>query len=332
MAKATAARTNFAIPTPVPLVTQRPPTAVETVTPYPDEPVESTPAQERLDFTELGDQPGITDSLVPFGEPLLEARNVRVEFQGLVAVADASLRVDQGQIVGLIGPNGAGKTTLFNAVSGLVVPTAGTVHLFGQDVTDQPVHERARRGLGRTFQAIQLFGQLSVYENLLVATHTNNPCRLIDNVALTRRGLRYEAAAADAVRRVIRFMGLTDVADRPVSGLPFGILRQVEIARTLVTGSPLVMLDEPASGLDNAETDRLSELLLGLREGLGLSLLLIEHDVRMVTEVSDYMYVLVHGEIISHGVPSAVRSDPEVVAAYLGDAAAHTPALEAASA
>jgi branched-chain amino acid transport system ATP-binding protein len=126
-------------------------------------------------------------------------------------------------------------------------------------------------------------------------------------------------------------MGLTEVADRPVSGLPFGILRQVEIARTLVTGSPLVMLDEPASGLDNAETDRLSELLLGLREGLGLSLLLIEHDVRMVTEVSDYMYVLVHGEIISHGNPTAVRSDPEVVAAYLGDAAAHESALEAVS-
>lgn len=328
--RSSAARTNFAVPTPVPLATQRPAPAVEEVpVPYPaDEP--TVAGTGRLDFSRLGDNPGITESLVPFGEPLLEARNVRVEFQGLVAVANASLRLDQGQIVGLIGPNGAGKTTLFNAISGLVTPTSGSVHLFGDDVTDRPVHERARRGLGRTFQAIQLFSQLSVYENLLVATHTNNPCRLIDNVALTRRGLRYEAAAADAVRRVIHFMGLTDVADRTVSGLPFGILRQVEIARTLVTGSPIVMLDEPASGLDNAETDRLSELLLGLREGLGLTLLLIEHDVRMVTEVSDYMYVLVHGEIISDGTPSAVRADPDVIAAYLGDSGAH--AAEAVSA
>jgi sulfate-transporting ATPase len=327
--RSSAARTNFAVPAPVPLTIHRPAPTIEEVPPYPVE-ASTVTETERLDFTRLGDDPGVTATLVPFGEALLETRNVRVEFEGLVAVADASLRLDQGQIVGLIGPNGAGKTTLFNAISGLETPTSGTVHLFGEEVTAKPVHERARRGLGRTFQAIQLFSQLSVYENLLVATHTNNPCRLIDNVALTRRGLRYEAAAADAVRRVINFMGLTDVADRAVSGLPFGILRQVEIARTLVTGSPIVMLDEPASGLDNAETDRLSELLFGLREGLGLTLLLIEHDVRMVTEVSDYMYVLVHGEIISQGTPSEVRADPEVIGAYLGDSTA--PVVEAVSA
>jgi branched-chain amino acid transport system ATP-binding protein len=253
------------------------------------------------------------------GVPVLEARGIRVEFDGLVAVDNASLTLHEGQIVGLIGPNGAGKTTLFNAVSGLVRPTSGTVHLFGDDVTDLDVHVRARRGLGRTFQAIQLFPQLTVYENLLVATHANNGSGLFSHVALTRSGLRHEAAAEDVVRRVVAAMGLEAVADRTVAGLPFGVLRQVEIARTVVTGSPVVMLDEPASGLDNAETDRLSDLLYGLRDRLGLTLLLIEHDVRMVTEVSDYMYVLVYGKIVAAGTPDEVRNDPVVTAAYLGE-------------
>ena len=252
--------------------------------------------------------------------PMVEVRDVRVEFDGLVAVDDASLRIEPGEIVGLIGPNGAGKTTLFNAISGLVVPTRGTVSMFGQDVTSSPVHERAQLGLGRTFQAVQLFPQLSVYENLLVATPPNTPTGLLSHVFVTRRGVRSEAAAAETVRRAITFMGLQDVADRTVSALPFGVLRRVEITRTLVTGSPVVMLDEPASGLDNVETDQLSALLRDLRDELGLSLLLIEHDVRMVTALSDRMYVLVHGKIVAEGTPAHVRNDPAVVAAYLGEA------------
>ncbi|HEX8004149.1 MAG TPA: branched-chain amino acid ABC transporter permease/ATP-binding protein [Mycobacteriales bacterium] len=252
---------------------------------------------------------------------VIDVRGVRVEFDGLVAVDNADLQVGPGEIVGLIGPNGAGKTTLFNAISGLVTPTSGTVSLFGEDVTELPVHERARRGLGRTFQAIQLFPQLSVYENLLVATHASNPTGLYAHVFLTRRGVRHEAAAEESVKRAIRFMRLEPFADRTVAGLPFGVLRRVEIARTLVGGWPVVMLDEPASGLDNAETDQLSELLLDLRARLGVSLLLIEHDVRMVTGVSDRMYVLVHGKMVASGTPDVVREDPTVIAAYLGEAA-----------
>jgi sulfate-transporting ATPase len=272
-----------------------------------------------VDLSRLGDDAGVPAGLVAPGIPVLEARDIRVEFDGLVAVDHASLKLHEGQIVGLIGPNGAGKTTLFNAMSGLNQPTSGTVHMFGEDVTPLPVHERAQLGLGRTFQAIQLFPQLSTYENLLVATHANNGSGLFSHVALTRTGLRHEAAAEEVVRKVVAAMGLESVADRTVAGLPFGVLRQIEIARTLVTGSPIVMLDEPASGLDNAETDRLSELLFGLRDKLGLTLLLIEHDVRMVTEVSDYMYVLVYGKIVSEGVPADVRRDPVVTAAYLGE-------------
>jgi ABC-type branched-subunit amino acid transport system ATPase component/branched-subunit amino acid ABC-type transport system permease component len=269
--------------------------------------------------------------IVGDGAPVIDVRDVRVEFDGLVAVDKASLRVEPGQIVGLIGPNGAGKTTLFNAISGLVVPTSGTVSLFGEDVTSLAVHERAALGLGRTFQAVQLFPQLSVYENLLVATHSNNPTGLHSHVLLTRRGVRMEAAAEETVRQAIRFMHLEDVADRTVAGLPFGVLRRVEITRTLVTGAPVVMLDEPASGLDNRETDELSTLLLELRNRLGLSLLLIEHDVRMVTAVSDHMYVLVHGKLVADGTPEQVRQDPVVVAAYLGadEAAAEAEAVPA---
>ena len=282
------------------------------------------------DLSRFGDDAGV--EIEESETPILEARDIRVEFDGLVAVDHASLQLRPGQIVGLIGPNGAGKTTLFNAISGLVRPTSGSVHLFGQDVTERGVHERAKLGLGRTFQAIQLFSQLTVYENLLVATHANNDSGMFDHVALTRSGLRHEAAAEAVVRRVVDALGLADVADRNVAGLPFGILRQVEIARTVVTGSPIVMLDEPASGLDNAETDRLSELLLGLRDRLGLTLLLIEHDVRMVTQVSDYMYVLVYGKIVSEGIPADVRRDPVVTAAYLGEPAGtdSQEALEAA--
>jgi ABC-type branched-subunit amino acid transport system ATPase component/ABC-type branched-subunit amino acid transport system permease subunit len=252
----------------------------------------------------------------------IEVTDVRVEFDGLVAVNEASLTVGAGEIVGLIGPNGAGKTTLFNAISGLVTPTRGDVRIFGHEATAMPVHERARLGLGRTFQAIQLFPQLSVYENLLVATHTSNPTGVAAHIALTRRAVRHEAAAEETVRRAVRFMRLEAEADRPVAGLPFGVLRRVEIARTLVAGSPVVMLDEPASGLDNAETDLLANLLTDLRQQLGLSLLLIEHDVRMVMSVSDRMYVLVHGQIVASGTPAEVREDPVVVQAYLGESAA----------
>jgi sulfate-transporting ATPase len=288
----------------------------------PSSPPHLTVVGERpaVDLTAFGDDAAVPADLVPPGTPVLEAKDIRVVFDGLVAVDQASLRIDPGQVVGLIGPNGAGKTTLFNAISGLNEPTSGTVEMFGEPVTGLPVHERARRGLGRTFQAIQLFSELSVYENLLVATHAGNESGTFSHVTLTRHGLRHEAAAERVVRRVVRAMGMEAIADRPVAGLPFGTLRQVEIARTLVTGSPIVMLDEPASGLDNRETDRLSQLLLDLRERLGLSLLLIEHDVRMVTEVSDYMYVLVYGKIVSHGTPDVVRRDPVVTAAYLGEA------------
>jgi sulfate-transporting ATPase len=250
--------------------------------------------------------------------PVLEADGITVRFGGLAAVEGFSLSVRRGEIVGLIGPNGAGKTTLFNAISGLNVPTHGTVHLFGTDVTSWPVHRRAELGVARTFQLIQLFSELTVFENLLVATHLQNKPGAISHLLVTRSALAAEEVALARVREVLRLLDLEDIADRPVAGLPFGTLRMIEVARAVVTNAPLMMLDEPASGLDNAETERLGSLLLRVRAAFGVSLLLIEHDVRMVTSVSDYIYVINRGRPLAEGVPAEVQRDDRVVAAYLG--------------
>jgi len=248
---------------------------------------------------------------------LVEAANITVQFGGLTAVNDATLKVREGEIVGLIGPNGAGKTTLFNSIAGLNVPTKGRVTIYGQDVTSWPVHQRAQLGVGRTFQAIQLFGQLSVFDNLLIATDQHNPTGLFSHLTVSGGSIKAERESRAKVRRALELLDLTAVSDRRAKDLPFGVLRMVELARAMVTGARVIMLDEPASGLDNKETDRLADILQFVRS-LGVTLLLIEHDVRMVTGVSDYIYVLDRGNMISEGTPEVIQRDERVITAYLG--------------
>lgn len=252
--------------------------------------------------------------------PLIEARGITVQFGGLTAVKSASLTVREGEIAGLIGPNGAGKTTLFNAIAGLNRPTEGRILLYGNDVTSLAVHERAIVGVGRTFQAIQLFGQLSVFDNLLVATHMHNTSRILSHVFVGPSTLREETKGRRRVNRILSLLELEEHAASRPADLPFGVLRMVEVARALVTGCRVIMLDEPASGLGNVETDRLIEILKLVRD-LGVTLLLIEHDVRMVMAVTNYVYALEYGSIIAEGPPESIQRDQRVIASYLGEPA-----------
>jgi ABC-type branched-subunit amino acid transport system ATPase component/ABC-type branched-subunit amino acid transport system permease subunit len=250
---------------------------------------------------------------------LLSAEHITVRFGGLIAVNDASLQVGAGEVVGLIGPNGAGKTTLFNSILGLNNPTQGTVHLYGHDVTTWDVHRRAALGVGRTFQILQLFGDLTVFENLMVATHLQNRTGLWGSLVVSAHAAMREQEAQERVWAVLDMMELTHFAHSQVAGLPFGVLRLIEVARTLVTGARLVCFDEPASGLDSSETEKLLEWFRFLRQ-IGITLLVIEHDVSFVVRLCDHIYVLDQGRLIAHGTPQQIQRNPDVIASYLGTA------------
>jgi branched-chain amino acid transport system ATP-binding protein len=236
---------------------------------------------------------------------LLDITEVSVRFGGLLALNDVTLGADPGLITGLIGPNGAGKTTLFNVVTGLQRPTQGTVSLDGDTITELPPYKRARRGLARTFQRLELFGTLTVRENVEVAASI---ARSWAGEKMTRE------VAAD---RLLEKVGLGAVADIRADALPTGQGRLVELARSLATQPRVLLLDEPASGQDVAETEHFAELLRDLaREGMAI--VLVEHDMSLVMSVCDYIHVLDFGSLLAAGTPTEIRSDPAVLAAYLG--------------
>ncbi len=240
---------------------------------------------------------------------VLEARGLNVRFGVHQAVRDVDLDVDAGEIVGLIGPNGAGKTTTFNAVSG-VQKCTGTVTLDGVDVSDAPPHRRARLGMSRTFQRLEVFGTMSARDNILTAAE------------IAARGRRESMrSAASVTDDVIDLVGLGAIADRRADALPTGQARLVELGRVLATKPKVVLLDEPASGLDDVETARLADILGSVRAS-GLAVLLVEHDIDLVIELCSTLCVLDLGEIIASGSPESVRNDPAVQAAYLGTAVA----------
>ena len=237
--------------------------------------------------------------------PRLDVRGVSVRFGGNMALDDASLSADEGRVTGLIGPNGAGKTTLFNVVTGLLPPTSGTVAIDGVDITRLNPYKRARRGLARTFQRLELFGSLSARENILVGIEAGRGRP--DHGGVRRR------QAEEILERV----GLQTVAERQANTLSTGKARLVELGRALATRPKLLLLDEPSSGLDQSETDTLGKLLTALA-GEGMAVLLVEHDVELVMRVCDQVYVLDFGQIITAGNPVEVQADPRVQLAYLG--------------
>jgi branched-chain amino acid transport system ATP-binding protein len=237
--------------------------------------------------------------------PLLETRGVTVRFGGNVAVDDVTIGVDPGVVTGLIGPNGAGKTTLFNVITGLQKPARGRVLLGGDDITGLAPYKRAQKGLARTFQRLELFISLSVRDNIRVAGDVRNS---------SRHGRIGVDAETD---RIIELTGLTDVADRDVSDIPTGRARVVEVARALMTQPSVVLLDEPASGQTEQETEAFGELLRRLAAD-GLAICLVEHDVGLVMQVCSTITVLDYGAVIARGTPEEVRDDPAVIDAYLG--------------
>jgi branched-chain amino acid transport system ATP-binding protein len=237
---------------------------------------------------------------------VLEVVDVSVNFGGIAALSDVRLSAREGQITGLIGPNGAGKTTLFNVITGLQEPTRGHVWVGNEDVSGLPPYKRARRGLARTFQRLEVFGSLTVYENILAAAEFHRSWA-DEEVEHPRK------VAADIVRRV----GLTTVVDDRVDSLPTGLARLVELGRALATQPRLLLLDEVGSGLNHDETAALGDLMLELtRDGTGI--LLVEHDVELVMRVCDRIFVLDFGRIIANGTPEQIQQDPAVQAAYLG--------------
>ncbi|MBC7375431.1 MAG: branched-chain amino acid ABC transporter ATP-binding protein/permease [Frankiales bacterium] len=254
------------------------------------------------------------------GTPVLEATGISVRFGGLQAVDGASLRVDRGTIVGLMGPNGAGKTTLFNAITAALTPDSGTISFLGQDVTDLAAHERAACGMGRTFQLIGLAKGQSVFENLLMAQHLAAPYGVLS--ALTGIGASrwYERDVRARADEVIAGLGFGRYRNTPVGRLSHGQQRIVEIGCALVTSPELVMLDEPAAGMSPAAAEDLAATLLDVRDQLGRTVLLIEHNVPLVLGVADELYVMNAGTVIADGEPVEVVTRPQVVTAYLGTA------------
>jgi ABC-type branched-subunit amino acid transport system ATPase component len=250
---------------------------------------------------------------------MLRLRDISVRFGGIVALDGVSLDLNRGEILGLIGPNGAGKTTLFNCVSGVIGPERGSMFFEGRSLKFAPPHQRARMGIARTFQNLQLWGSMTVRENLTVPMDALGGRNTFSDALHLPFSAYAERASAERARAIMHVLELGRYAGTIAADLPAGIQRRVEIARALAMKPSLLLLDEPAAGLDGPETSRLAELLQAVRERFHVSMLLVDHDMSLVMRVCDYVYVLDFGKVLAKGRPAAIRDDPKVIAAYLGE-------------
>jgi branched-chain amino acid transport system ATP-binding protein len=248
---------------------------------------------------------------------LLEVRNVCKRFGGLRALDDVNCRVSEGQVGAIIGPNGAGKTTLFNCLTGVDRPTSGSIRFLDREIGGMAPHRIAATGIARTWQTIRLFEHMSVLENVLVGGHCTGRCGMLGAALRLPGHYREERRMRLAAMECLDSLGIADLAPRSVGALPFLQQRRVELARALVSQPRLLLLDEPAAGLNSRETTALGDLILKIRD-LGVTVVLVEHDMSLVMEISENVLVLDHGTPIAEGTPREIQNDPQVIAVYLG--------------
>ncbi|WP_320034638.1 ABC transporter ATP-binding protein [Halarcobacter sp.] len=248
---------------------------------------------------------------------VLEIENVSKFFHGLVAIDDLTIKVKPGQIYGIIGPNGAGKTTLFNCVTGIYTPEEGTIKYKGENITGMQPHLIAQRGVLRTFQNIRLFKEMSVAENIMAGYHTKSKQKWYHAIIHTPAYKKDERAAWKKVEELMKFFNLSHLATHPTGDLSYGNQRKVEMARALAANPELLILDEPAAGLNENETKELTEIIRSISK-MDIGIMMIEHDMEMVMNLTDYITVINFGKEISQGEPSFVQDDPRVIEAYIG--------------
>ena len=250
-------------------------------------------------------------------QPLLDLTDITKHYGGLAALSNVSFAVARGEVKGLIGPNGAGKTTLLNIISGLVAETSGAVQFNGADITSLPAHRVASLGIARTYQNIRLFEEMTVEQNLLLGQHTRTKSGMASSLLLFPRQRREEQALRDDAAALLQRMDLIDKRDAVAGELAYGDQRRIEIVRALAADPLLLLLDEPSAGMNESETEQLGRFILSVRDQ-GVTILIIEHDMALISQVCDQVVVLNFGEVISHGAPQQVQSDPLVIEAYLG--------------
>ena len=263
-----------------------------------------------------------TDTIIPerdlHRQPVLDVRNIGIDFGGLTAVDKFTLTIGATEIAGLIGPNGAGKTTIFNLLTNVYQPTRGTILLRGVDTKGMTTAQVNRMGIARTFQNIRLFGSMSVLDNVKVGMHNGIKCSFASSLLHTPRYYRSERIARERCMELLDFMGMADLAEQRAGSLPYGAQRRLEIVRALATNPAIILLDEPAAGMNPSETAELMEHIRLIRGTFQIAIMLIEHDMNLVMGVCEGIAVVNYGKIIAKGTPDQIRSNPEVIEAYLG--------------